>query len=513
MELTHHSWVSCWAAWLATLAVILIPLHLLRRRKLNLPPGPKSWPIIGNLNLIMGPAPHRFVDALCKKYGPIVQLKFGSFPVVVCSSVQMAKAILKSHDAIFAYRPKMASGKYTGYNFSNITWSPYGPYFNQARKICTMELFTAKRLKSYEHIRVEELNVLLKHLYESSGKPIALKDHLADVSLNVISRVVLGKKYSNERQNGIEITRHELKEMIDELILLNGVFDIGDSIPWLGFLDLQGNIKRMKAVAKKFDRFLEQVVDEHNARRKGIDNYVAKDMVDVLLLLADDPTLEVKLDRHSVKGFTLDLIAGATETSTLMLEWAFAELVKNPEILDKATEELDRVIGKERWFEEKDIVNLPFIEAIIKETMRLHGAPMLMPRMAREDCKVAAYDILKGTQVLVNTWTIERDPALWENPNEFCPERFLGKSIDVKGNDFELLPFGAGRRMCPGYSHGLKVIQSSLANLLHGFTWKLPGNMSNKELNMEEVFKLANQKKIPLEVVAQPRLAPHLYNV
>lgn len=196
-----------------------------------------------------------------------------------------------------------------------------------------------------------------------------------------------------------------------------------------------------------------------------------------------------------------------------MLEWAFAELVKNPEILDKATEELDRVIGKGRWFEEKDIVNLPFIEAIIKETMRLHGAPMLMPRMAREDCKVAGYDILKGTQVLVNTWTIERDPALWENPNEFCPERFLGKSIDVKGNDFELLPFGAGRRMCPGYSHGLKVIQSSLANLLHGFTWKLPGNMSNKELNMEEVFKLANQKKIPLEVVAQPRLAPHLYNV
>lgn len=138
--------------------------------------------------------------------------------------------------------------------------------------------------------------------------------------------------------------------------------------------------------------------------------------------------------------------------------------MKNPEILSKSTEELERVIGKD-------------------------------------------------AQVLVNTWSIERDPALWENRNDFCPKIFLGKSINVKGNDFEFLPFGAGRRMCPGYSHGLKVIQSSLANLLHRFTWKLPGNMSNKELNMEEVFKLANQKKIPLEVVAQPRLAPHLYNV
>ncbi|KAJ4717773.1 Cytochrome P450 [Melia azedarach] len=511
MELIQSSWAPYLAAWVATLALLLLSLRL-RRQKLNFPPGPRPWPIIGNLNLI-GTLPHRSIHALSQKHGPIMQLKFGSFPVVVGSSVEMAKTFLRTNDVVFACRPKTAAGKYTTYNYSDITWSPYGPYWRQARKMCLMELFSAKRLESYEYIRVEEMKLLVKNLYESSGKPIFLKNYLSDVSLNVISRMVLGKKYTEKHENEI-VTPEEFKEMLDELFLLNGVFDIGDSIPWLGFLDLQGYIKRMKVLAKKFDRFLEHVLDEHNVRRKGVENYVAKDMVDVLLQLADDPTLEVKLERHGVKAFTQDLIAGGTESSAVTVEWAISEILKKPEIFKKATEELDRVIGRERWVQEKDIVNLPFIDAIAKETMRLHPvAPMLVPRMSREDCKIAGYDIVKGTRVLVNVWTIGRDPELWENPDEFFPERFLGKSIDVKGHDFELLPFGAGRRMCPGYSLGLKVIQGSLANLLHGFAWKLPGNMSKEELNMEEIFGLSTPKKFPLEAVVQPRLPPHLYNL
>ncbi|GLT41833.1 hypothetical protein SLA2020_158690 [Shorea laevis] len=505
------------ATWLLTLALILLSL-LLRRRKLNLPPGPKPWPIIGNLNLI-GPLPHRSIHALSQKYGPIMQLRFGSFPVVVGSSVEMAKTFLKTHDVIFASRPKTAAGKYTTYNYSDITWSPYGPYWRQARKMCLVELFSAKRLESYEYIRKEEMNLLLKGLYNSTGTTILLKDHLSNVSLNVISRMVLGKKYTEEAEKEKEnenkiITPKEFKEMLDELFLLNGVLDIGDSIPWLRFLDLQGYIKRMKALSKKFDWFLEHVLDEHNARRKGVKDYVARDMVDVLLLLADDPTLDVKLERHGVKAFTQDLIAGGTESSAVTVEWAISELLKKPEIFKKATDELDRIIGRNRWVEEKDIVNLPYIDSIVKETMRLHPvAPMLVPRLAQEDCKVAGYDIPKGTRALVNIWTIARDPNLWESPDEFCPERFIGKDIDVKGTDFELLPFGAGRRMCPGYALGLKVIQSSLANILHGFTWKLPGNMRKEDLNMEEIFGLSTPRKILLEAVVEPRLQPHLYSL
>ncbi|KAJ8774005.1 hypothetical protein K2173_009436 [Erythroxylum novogranatense] len=507
------TWFIYAAVWLATTALILLSGYI-RRRKLNLPPGPKPFPIIGNLNLI-GSLPHRSLHSLSQKYGPLMHLKFGSFPVIVGSSVEMAKTILKTHDVTFVGRPKTAAGKYTTYNYADITWSPYGPYWRQARKMCLMELFSVKRLESFEYIRKEELKSLLKNLFKSGGETVNLKDHLSDVSLNVICRMVLGKKYTVKREGVKEIvTPEEFKEMLDELFLLNGVLDIGDSIPWLAFLDLQGYIKRMKVLSKKFDRFLEHVLDEHDERRKGVKDYVAKDMVDVLLQLADDPNLEVKLERHGVKGFTQDLIAGGTESSAVTVEWAISELLKKPEIFEKATEELDRVIGRERWVEEKDIVNLPFIDAIGKETMRLHPvAPMLVPRMSREDIQIAGYDVQKGTRVLVNVWTIGRDPNLWENPDEFCPERFIGKAIDVKGHDFELLPFGAGRRMCPGYSLGLKVIQTSLANLLHGFTWKLPGDMKKEDLNMEEIFGLSTPRKIPLAAVPEPRLPLHLYNV
>ncbi|XP_071741954.1 trimethyltridecatetraene synthase-like [Rutidosis leptorrhynchoides] len=498
-------------AWLATVALLLLARHLCRPNTLNPPPGPKPWPIIGNLNL-MGTLPHHSIHELSKKYGQVMQLKFGSKNVLVASSVEAAKIILKTQDVTFACRPKTAAGKYTTYNYSDITWSPYGAYWRQARKMCLMVLFSAKRLESYEYIRVEETNSLLKTIFKSKGTGILLKDLLSTVSLNVISRMVLGKRYLDESEDSI-VSPDDFKKMLDELFLLNGVFNIGDSIPWLDFMDLQGYIKRMKTVGKKFDRFLEHVLDEHNARRKAEgEKFVATDMVDLLLELADDPDLDVKLERHGVKAFTQDLLAGGTESSAVTVEWAISEILKRPEIFEKATEELDRVIGKNKWVREKDMPNLPYIESIAKETMRLHPvAPMLVPRKARENCKVLGYDVTEGTQVFVNVWTIGRDPTLWDNPDEFYPDRFIGKNIDVKGHDFSLLPFGSGRRMCPGYSLGLKVIELTLANLLHGFNWKLPGTMNKDDLDMNEIFGLSTPKKFPLVTVAEPRLPVEMY--
>ncbi|CAM0884571.1 unnamed protein product [Alopecurus aequalis] len=266
----------------------------------------------------------------------------------------------------------------------------------------------------------------------------------------------------------------------------------------------------MKKLSKMFDRFLEHVVDEHTHGHS--EQRETKDMVDVLLQLASDPNLEVKLNRESVKAFTQDLIAGGTESSAVTVEWALSELLKKPAVFAKATEELDRVVGAERWVTEKDVPSLPYVDAIVKETMRLHPvAPMLVPRVSREDTSIAGYDIPAGTRALVSVWSIGRDPKLWEAPEEFMPERFLGSKLDVKGQDYELLPFGTGRRMCPGYSLGLKVIQVSLANLLHGFTWRLPDGVTKEEMNMEEIFGLSTPRKFPLEAHVEPRLPAHLY--
>jgi cytochrome P450 len=294
-----------WAPFFAiVLATALLLATILRRGRCvyRLPPGPKPWPIIGNLNLI-GTLPHRSIHTLSKRYGSLMYLRFGLFPVVVGSSVEMAKFFLKTHDAVFIDRPKTAAGKYTTYNYSDITWSPYGAYWRQARKICITELFSAKRLESYEYIRREEMHALLRDLHSASGRAVVLKDYLFTLSLNVITRMVLGKKYLHkEATDGT--TLEEFKWMVDEWFVLNGVLNIGDSIPWLDWMDLQGYIKRMKKLSQVFDRFLERVVEEHDGRRRleGT-SFVAKDMVDVLLEIASDPSLEVQIKRDGIKVF------------------------------------------------------------------------------------------------------------------------------------------------------------------------------------------------------------------
>ena len=191
-----------------------------------------------------------------------------------------------------------------------------------------------------------------------------------------------------------------------------------------------------------------------------------------------------------------------------------SELIKQPNLIKKANEELDTVVGQERWVEERDIQNLPYIDSIVKETMRKHPvAVLLAPHLAIEDCHVSGYDVSQGTVVFINTWSMGRDPSVWDQPEEFRPERFLDKAVDVKGQSFELLPFGSGRRMCPGYSLGLKMINTSLANLLHGFTWKLPETVKAEDVGMEEVYGLATVRKVPLVAVMEPRLRVHLYQL
>ncbi|KAL6274385.1 hypothetical protein ACE6H2_025077 [Prunus campanulata] len=313
-------------AWLVTLALVS-KLFFPQSNKLKLPPGPKPWPIIGNLNLI-GPLPHQSLHKLSQIYGPIMQLKFGSYPVVIASSAEKAKQFSRTHDHIFASRPPTAAGKYTAYNYSNLIWAPNGPYWRQGPKICLSHLFRPKMLDSYEYIRVEESRAFLSRLCAFSGKPTMLKEHLLRLTLSIISRVVLGKpvtlkehisrltlstvsrivlgkEYFSESQFVTStMTLREFQDMLDELVCLSGVLNIGDWIPWLKFFDLQGYVKQMKALNKKFDLFHDYILNEHKAKKKEETNFVPKDMVDLLLQLVDDPDLEVKLNRDSVKGFT-----------------------------------------------------------------------------------------------------------------------------------------------------------------------------------------------------------------
>lgn len=207
-----------------------------------------------------------------------------------------------------------------------------------------------------------------------------------------------------------------------------------------------------------------------------------------------------------------DSIAAGTDTSAVTVEWALSELLKNPKLLAKATEELDRVVGRDCLPTEEDTSSLPFLQAVVKETMRLHpAAPLLSPRMCRQDTSVDGYDVPAGTCIAVNAWAIGRDPAVWDSPEEFRPERFIDSDVDVKGQDFQLLPFGSGRRMCPGIGRGLRLVHVTLANLLHAFAWRLPDGATPAGLNMEEALRFTMPRKVPLEAVAEPKLPAHLY--
>ena len=198
-------------------------------------------------------------------------------------------------------------------------------------------------------------------------------------------------------------------------------------------------------------------------------------------------------------------------------EWAMSELLRRPDAMASATDELDRVVGRGRWVTERDLPDLPYIDAVVKETLRLHPVgPLLVPHHAREDTVVAGYDVPAGARVLVNVWAIARDPASWPDaPGAFRPERFLGggasAGVDVRGAHFELLPFGAGRRICPAYDLAMKLVAAGVASMVQGFAWRLPDGVAPEDVSMEEHFGLSTRRKVPLVAVAEPRLPAHLY--
>jgi len=227
---------------------------------------------------------------------------------------------------------------------------------------------------------------------------------------------------------------------------------------------------------------------------------------------------EAKLTSDGVKAFIQDIIAAGTESSAVTMEWAMSELLRHPEAMAGATGELDRVVGRGRWVTERDLPDLPYIDAVVKETLRLHPVgPLLVPHHAREDTVVAGYDVPAGARVLVNVWAIARDPASWPDaPDAFRPERFLGggagSGVDVRGAHFELLPFGAGRRICPAYDLAMKLVAAGVAIMVQGFAWRLPDGVAPEDVSMEEHVGLSTKWKVPLVAVAEPRLPAHLYD-
>ncbi|KAK1435748.1 hypothetical protein QVD17_01517 [Tagetes erecta] len=456
----------------------------------NLPPSPPKLPLIGNLHQL-GSSPHRALQAMAQTYGPLILLRLGSVPVLVASSVEAAREIMKTHDLTFANRPFLNIPNKIFYASQDIAFSQYGEYWRQVKSIAVLHLLSNKRVQSYRHVRDEETLRMMETIQKAEGSVVNLSELLVSLTNNIICRVALGKRHDGRK----------FKKLLQQTMELLGCFSVGSYIPSLRWVDrLSGLEKNANAVVKEFDEFLEGVIDEH-VNNKAVD-VEGRDLVDVILEIQRDNVTGFHLERDMVKAIVLDVFTGGTDTSSTSLEWAIAELLGHPHAMKKLQQEALEIGQGRSMISEDDLENMPYLKAVLKETLRLHTPlPLLVPRESTRDIKLLGYDIPSGTRVLVNAWAIARDPTIWEAPDEFRPERFLNSSIDYKGFHFEFLPFGAGRRGCPGIQFAVVVNELVLANLVYKFNLAL---MGEKGLDMSETSGITVHLKCPILVSATP---------
>ncbi|KAL2516773.1 Cytochrome [Abeliophyllum distichum] len=467
--------------------LFLLAKHYFNKSRTDqkLPPGPRKLPFIGNLHQLVGSLPHRSLKKLSEKYGPLMHLQIGELKTIVVSSARTAEETLKTNGLVFADRPELLLTKIMFYNFSDLGSSPYGEHWRQMRKLCIMELLSPKKVQSFQNIMVEEFSRLVSSIQSSQGVPINLTEKILEAESTIICRAAVGRRYSDQKA---------LISLARETASFAGIFNVGDIFPSLKFLDsLFGSKRKLVNMHKKVDFILENIFREHEEDRLSItrgqtgDQPLEEDLLDVFLRLKDSDEFQVSITKENIKANILELLFAGIETSSTAIEWAMATMMKHPRVMEKAQREVRQAFKGNKKISHSDIQNLSYLKMVIKESLRLYPpGPLLGPRLSRAKCTIDGYDIPANTIAIINGWAIGRDPEYWDNPEVFEPERFNNISTTFTGANFELIPFGAGRRMCPGISFGLASIEQSLAYLLYHFDWKLPGGISPEEFDMTE---------------------------
>nr|X2EVV9.1 RecName: Full=Parthenolide synthase; Short=Tp2116; Short=TpPTS; AltName: Full=Cytochrome P450 71CA1 [Tanacetum parthenium]AHM24033.1 parthenolide synthase [Tanacetum parthenium] len=499
---TSTSFPSLFLPTLCTILIsyIIIKYVLIWNRSsmaaFNLPPSPPKLPIIGNIHHVFSKNVNQTLWKLSKKYGPVMLIDTGAKSFLVVSSSQMAMEVLKTHQEILSTRPSNEGTKRLSYNFSDITFSPHGDHWRDMRKVFVNEFLGPKRAGWFNQVLRMEIKDVINNL---SSNPLNTSINLNEMLLSLVYRVVckfaFGKSYREEPFNGVT-----LKEMLDEsMVVLAG--SSADMFPTFGWIldKLYGWNDRLEKCFGNLDGFFEMIINEHlqSASETSEDE---KDFVHSLVELSlKDP----QFTKDYIKALLLNVLLGAIDTTFTTIVWAMSEIVKNTQVMQKLQTEIRSCIGRKEEVDATDLTNMAYLKMVIKETLRLHPpAPLLFPRECPSHCKIGGYDVFPGTCVVMNGWGIARDPNVWkEIPNEFYPERFENFNIDFLGNHCEMIPFGAGRRSCPGMKSATSTIEFTLVNLLYWFDWEVPSGMNNQDLDMEEDGFLVIQKKSPLFLI------------
>ncbi|XP_060181503.1 6,7,8-trihydroxycoumarin synthase-like [Lycium barbarum] len=486
--------------FLVALPIIFIFLRQKAKMSRNtiLPPGPLGLPFIGNLHQYDGLTPHLYFWKLSKKYGKIFSLKLGSSPIVVVSSPKLAKEVMKTQDLAFCSRPSTLCQQKLSYNSHDIAFSPYNDYWREIRKICVLHLFSLKKVQSFSPICKDEVSRMIKKISEqaATSQITNLSNIVISLTSTIICRVAFGIRFDEEA-----LERRRFDELLHETQAIMAKFFVSDFFPSLSWIDkLTGLANRLEKDFKDLDEFYEELIQQHldSNRPKSMEG----DIVDLLLQLRKEPSTQINLTLDNIKGILMNIFVAGADTSAITVVWAMTALAKNPKVMKKVQAEIRKSVGKKGIVNEDDTQNMSYLKAVIKETFRLYPpAPVLVARVAVENSILEGYNIPPKTTIYVNYWAIARDPEYWKHPEEFIPERFLNSRIDFKGQDFELIPFGAGRRGCPGIALGIATVELILSNLLYAFDWELPFGMKIEDIDTDILPGITVHKKNDLCLV------------
>ncbi|EHA8586300.1 tryptamine 5-hydroxylase [Cocos nucifera] len=510
MEVDPATFLSLLLLLLLLFPTVYLSYH---RRRDHLPPSPPALPLIGHLHLLTS-MPHHALARLSSLLGPILSLRLGRVPFVVVASPRLAREVLKTHDAALASRPALLSARYLSFGCSDVTFSPAGPYWRQARRLCVSELLAPRRVAAFHLVRRQEVHRLLRSVAPSAtassgggSRAVDLSARFLNLANDVLCRVAFGWRFSAAGFRLPESPRSSLKVSLVRWQALFAGFTVGDFFPgWEWVNSVTGLRRRLEKNRDDLSAVCDEIIADHQRRIGGPDRE-EEDFLDVLLRIQKSPDLEVPISDDNLKALVLDMFVAGTDTTSATLEWVMTELARHPQVMKKAQEEVRGIVGSKGVVEESDIDQFNYMRAVIKETLRLHPpVPLLVPRESIKACVIDGYEIPAKTRVLVNTFAIGRDTQTWQNPLEFKPERFdgIGIDIDFKGQqDFKLLPFGGGRRGCPGYSFGLATIEATLSKLLYHFDWELPPGVGADDVDMSEIFGLATRRRKPLILIAR----------
>ncbi|CAM8922591.1 unnamed protein product [Rhodiola kirilowii] len=458
----------------------------------NLPPGPPRLPIIGNLHQL-GQTPHRSLHRLAAKYGPIMHLKLGTIPTIVISSPHYAKQLLQTHDHVFSSRYLPDTICALNHENMSVVLLPVCPKWRNLRKAIATEFFSQTRLDESQGIRFKKIQQLVEYVGDNTGKVLDVGFLAFITMINFISSSLMSVDLADYNSE----SSLEFRELVTESLRLVGKPNLSDFFPALRFLDLQGLRKESERNQTRIFSIIASFVDQRESSGIG-----SEDVLDALLRKQS----EYELCSEDIKHLFGDLFVAGSDTSSTTVEWAMTELLRNPDKMKNAQSEIRSQIGNERLVQESDITKLKYVQAVVKETLRLHPpAPFLVPHKTIADVNIDGYTVPVGSQILINVWSMGHDSNIWTNPESFEPERFLNSDMEYKGRNFEFIPFGAGRRICPGLSLAHRIVLVVLASLIHSFDWKLENGMRPEDIDMNDQFGLSVHKLVPLHAIPVPK--------